>query len=85
MQLLCRVLLNPADAYLAVQHGVDGIVVSNHGGRQLDFAPAAVDMLPAIRGAVGCQVPILVDGGVRLGTDIIKVLSVQIKPDVLGL
>lgn len=66
-------VLNPADAHLAVQYGVDGIVVSNHGGRQLDFAPAAVDMLPAIRDAVGRQVPILVDGGVRLGTDIIKV------------
>ena len=52
---------------------MDGIVVSNHGGRQLDFSPAAFDMLPAVARVVGGRVPILVDGGVRRGTDIIKV------------
>ena len=53
--------------------GVDGIVVSNHGGRQLDTAPASLDALPAVAAAVGRRVPVLMDGGIRRGTDIIKV------------
>ncbi|KAK9824718.1 hypothetical protein WJX74_000947 [Apatococcus lobatus] len=84
LPIFVKGVLNPADAHLAVQHGVDGIVVSNHGGRQLDFAPAAVDMLPAIRDAVGRQVPILVDGGVRLGTDIIKAIALGADAVLLG-
>ncbi len=58
---------------MGVQAGADGIIVSNHGGRQLDFAPAALDALPGIAAAVGKRVPVLMDGGVRRGTDIIKV------------
>lgn len=56
----------------ALEAGADGIVVSNHGGRQLDTAPATLDALPAIAAAVGRRVPVLMDGGVRRGTDIIK-------------
>lgn len=52
---------------------MDGIVVSNHGGRQLDTAPASLDALPAVAAAVGRRVPVLMDGGIRRGTDIIKV------------
>ena len=63
----------PADAARAVEEGVDAIVVSNHGGRQLDFSPAPVDMLPAIARAVNRRLPILVDGGIRRGTDVLKV------------
>ena len=48
--------------------GADGIIVSNHGGRQLDFSPAALDVLPAVARAVAGRVPLLVDGGVRRGT-----------------
>jgi isopentenyl diphosphate isomerase/L-lactate dehydrogenase-like FMN-dependent dehydrogenase len=67
-------ILAAADAVQAVDRGVDGIIVSNHGGRQLDYAPAAIDMLPSIAKAVkGRGVTLMVDGGVRRGTDIIKV------------
>ena len=57
---------------MGVDAGADGIIVSNHGGRQLDHAPASLDALPGIVGAVGKRVPVLMDGGVRRGTDIIK-------------
>lgn len=68
-------ILSAADAERGVDAGVDGIVVSNHGGRQLDTAPASLDALPAIAAAVGKRVPVLMDGGIRRGTDIIKVSS----------
>lgn len=53
--------------------GVDGIVVSNHGGRQLDYSPATLDMIAPIRAAVGHRVLLLMDGGIRRGTDVLKV------------
>lgn len=62
-------VLHPEDARLAVAHGVAGIVVSNHGGRQLDAVPAAVDALPGVADAVAGRVPLLLDGGVRRGRD----------------
>ena len=58
---------------MGVEAGADGIIVSNHGGRQLDYAPASLDALPGIAAAVGKRVPVLMDGGVRRGTDVIKV------------
>jgi isopentenyl diphosphate isomerase/L-lactate dehydrogenase-like FMN-dependent dehydrogenase len=61
-------VLSPDDARRAVELGIDGIIVSNHGGRQLDYAPAAVDMLPAISRAVAGRVPLLVDGAITRGT-----------------
>ena len=66
-------VLCPEDAHMGVEAGADGVIVSNHGGRQLDYAPASLDALPGIAAAVGKRVPVLVDGGVRRGTDIIKV------------
>lgn len=66
-------VLCPEDAHMGVEAGADGIIVSNHGGRQLDYAPASLDALPGIAAAVGKRVPVLMDGGVRRGTDIIKV------------
>lgn len=71
-------VLAPADAVLAVRAGVDGIVVSNHGGRQCDGAPSALDMLPHVAAAVAAgprRVPLIVDGGIRRGSDVIKVPS----------
>ena len=63
------------DAKLALGHGARGIVVSNHGGRQMDTAPATIDVLPAVAAAVGGRLPILLDGGIRRGTDVIKALA----------
>ncbi len=67
-------MLSPADAAIACSMpGVAGIIVSNHGGRQLDFSPTALDVLPAVLEAVRGRMPVLVDGGVRRGTDVFKV------------
>lgn len=66
---------HPADALLALEHGVDAIVVSNHGGRQLDTIPAAIELLPDIAWATGGRIPVLLDGGVRRGTDVVKALA----------
>lgn len=73
--LLLKGVLHPEDAALAVERGIDGIIVSNHGGRQLDVAPASVAMLPEVAGAVAGRVPVLVDGGLRRGGDIARALA----------
>ncbi|WP_306746187.1 alpha-hydroxy acid oxidase [Saccharothrix yanglingensis] len=70
LPVLLKGVLHPADARLAVERGADGVVVSNHGGRQCDAVPAAVDALPAVVAAVDGRVPVLLDGGVRRGTDV---------------
>ncbi|MBN9425590.1 MAG: alpha-hydroxy-acid oxidizing protein [Burkholderiales bacterium] len=72
--LLLKGVLHPDDARQARALGVDGLLVSNHGGRQLDCAPATFDALPAIRDAVGDQFALLLDGGIRHGEDIAKAL-----------
>jgi 4-hydroxymandelate oxidase len=74
-KLLVKGILNPADAERAVGCGVDGIVVSNHGGRGLDTVPATIDALPAVADAVAGRVPILMDSGIRRGTDVYQALA----------
>lgn len=69
--LVVKGLLHPDDARQAADIGVDGIIVSNHGGRQLDVAPTPIEMLPAIRAAVGDRVELMLDSGVRRGSDIV--------------
>jgi len=69
--LVVKGILNPADAVRAAEIGVDGIIVSNHGGRQLDQAPASIEALPAIKAAVGDKVTVMLDSGVRRGADIL--------------
>jgi (S)-mandelate dehydrogenase len=69
--LVVKGIMSPADAVRAAEIGVDGIIVSNHGGRQLDQAPASLDVLPAIRAAVGDKVTVMLDSGVRRGADIL--------------
>jgi L-lactate dehydrogenase (cytochrome)/(S)-mandelate dehydrogenase len=72
--LIVKGIMSPADAQRAVDVGCDGILVSNHGGRQLDQAPATLDVLPAIKAAVGDKVTILLDSGARRGADILIAL-----------
>ena len=73
--VIVKGLLHPDDARLAVEHGAAGIDVSNHGGRQLDGAIASLDALPAVVEAVDERIPVLVDGGVRRGTDVLMALA----------
>ncbi len=73
--LIVKGILHPADAQRAIEAGADGVWVSNHGGRVLDCAPSALTMLPLIRQAVGPDVAVMVDGGVRRGSDVIKALA----------
>jgi isopentenyl diphosphate isomerase/L-lactate dehydrogenase-like FMN-dependent dehydrogenase len=63
------------DALLAVEHGAAGVVVSNHGGRQLDGVPATIEMLPPIADALGGRTTLLMDGGIRRGTDVLKAVA----------
>ncbi|WP_062054529.1 alpha-hydroxy acid oxidase [Aquimarina longa] len=72
------------DAQLAIQHGVDGIIVSNHGGRQLDTLPATIDVLPEIANAVEHKIPIIIDGGIRRGTDVVKALALGADAIAVG-
>ncbi len=72
--LIVKGILNPADAIRAADIGADGILVSNHGGRQLDQAPASLDALPAIKAAVGDRMTVMLDSGARRGADILIAL-----------
>ncbi len=73
--LILKGVLHPEEARRASEHGVDGIIVSNHGGRQLDGAASGIEALPAVVEAVAGRMPVLVDGGVRRGADVVKALA----------
>jgi isopentenyl diphosphate isomerase/L-lactate dehydrogenase-like FMN-dependent dehydrogenase len=75
LPVLVKGIHTPEDALLAVEHGAAGVVVSNHGGRQLDGVPATIEMLPAIADALGGRTTLLMDGGIRRGTDVLKALA----------
>ncbi|MFK7943034.1 MAG: alpha-hydroxy acid oxidase [Paracoccaceae bacterium] len=83
-KIVIKGVLSVEDARTAADCGADGIVVSNHGGRQLDAAPTVIDVLPHIRQAVGGQMAILADGGVRYGLDILRLLSLGADFVLLG-
>ncbi len=72
LPVLLKGIMNPADVAPAIAAGAGGIIVSNHGGRTLDTLPATLDVLPGVAEAAGGRVPVLVDGGIRRGTDIVK-------------
>ena len=84
LPILLKGVLHPDDARIAVERGVDGLIVSNHGGRQLDTTPATLDRLPVIADAVAGHVPLLLDGGVRRGTDIAKALATGARAVAIG-
>jgi isopentenyl diphosphate isomerase/L-lactate dehydrogenase-like FMN-dependent dehydrogenase len=83
-KLVVKGILSVDDARLAAQHGADGILVSNHGGRQLDGAPSSIEMLPQIVAAVGERMAVFVDGGVRRGADIVKALALGADMAFIG-
>jgi isopentenyl diphosphate isomerase/L-lactate dehydrogenase-like FMN-dependent dehydrogenase len=83
-KLLIKGVMRPEDAQKAVEHGVDGIVVSNHGGRNMDSAPATLAVLPGIVKAVGDKTTVIVDSGVRRGSDIVKCLALGAKLVLTG-
>jgi L-lactate dehydrogenase (cytochrome) len=83
-RLVVKGVLDPDDARRAVEAGVDGVVVSNHGGRQLDSVPSAVHALPAVLEAVGDQVEVLVDGGIRSGLDVVKMVAIGARAVLIG-
>lgn len=83
-KFILKGIMTVEDAELAAAVGVDAIVVSNHGGRVLDFAPAATDVLPAISSAVNGKVEILADGGVRTGGDVLKLLALGADGVMIG-
>jgi L-lactate dehydrogenase (cytochrome) len=77
-------VLTAADARRAVDHGVDGVIVSNHGGRQLDGTPASIEALPEIADAVGHRIEVLLDGGVRRGADAVRALALGARAVMIG-
>lgn len=84
LPILLKGIMHPQDARIAIEHGVDGIYVSNHGGRQLDGVAPTLNLLPAIAQEVAGQIPILFDGGVRRGTDILKALALGADVVAIG-
>ncbi|MBA2440925.1 MAG: alpha-hydroxy-acid oxidizing protein [Rubrobacter sp.] len=84
LPVLLKGITHPADARLARERGIDGLVVSNHGGRQVDGAVAALDALPEVREAVGEEMPLLMDSGVRRGSDVLKALALGASGVLVG-
>jgi isopentenyl diphosphate isomerase/L-lactate dehydrogenase-like FMN-dependent dehydrogenase len=84
LPILVKGLITGEDAALAVEHGAAGVVVSNHGGRQLDNAPATIDALPEVVDAVAGRIPVLIDGGIRRGTDIATALALGAEAVLVG-
>jgi len=84
LPILVKGLITGEDAALAVEHGAAGVVASNHGGRQLDNAPASIDALPEVLEAVDGRIPVLLDGGVRRGTDVAVAVAMGAEAVLVG-
>jgi 4-hydroxymandelate oxidase len=83
-KLVVKGILEPEDARLAIEHGADAIIVSNHGGRSMDYGPSSLEVLPEIAAAVNGRIPVLFDGGIRRGADIFKALALGANGVCLG-
>lgn len=83
-KLIVKGVMDVEDARLAVRNGADAIVVSNHGGRQLDGAPSSIAMLPAIAEAVGDQIEVMFDSGIRSGQDVLKAAALGARGVLIG-
>ncbi len=83
-KLILKGIMDVEDAKLAVQSGADALVVSNHGGRQLDGAPSSIEALPAIVAAVGDQIEVWMDGGIRSGQDVLKAWALGARGTMIG-
>lgn len=84
LPLLLKGILHPEDAKLAIEHGIDGLIVSNHGGRQLDGVIASIDALPGIVESVDGKIPVLFDSGIRRGSDAIKAIALGADAVCIG-
>lgn len=82
--ILLKGILHPDDARRAVDAGMDGVIVSNHGGRQVDGAIASLDALPAVAEAVGDRIPVMLDSGVRTGADVLKAVALGARATLIG-
>ena len=83
-RLIIKGVLSVADAQRAADYGCDGIVLSNHGGRQMDHCVSGLDVLPEIAQAVGERLTLILDGGIRRGTDVIKAMALGADAVILG-
>ena len=83
-KLIIKGILDPEDAKLAIEHGADAIIVSNHGGRSMDYGPSTLEVLPEIVAAVNGRIPILFDSGIRRGADIFKALALGANAVMIG-
>ena len=84
LPFLLKGIMHPANAELAIQHGADGIIVSNHGGRQVNGAVGAADALPVIANAVRGRVPVLMDSGIRRGANVLKAIALGASAVMIG-
>jgi 4-hydroxymandelate oxidase len=84
LPVLVKGIVRSDDALRAIEHGAAGIVVSNHGGRQLDTSPATIEALPEIVDTAAGRIEVLIDGGVRRGTDVLKAIALGAKAVLIG-
>jgi 4-hydroxymandelate oxidase len=82
--MLVKGIMTAEDARMCVEHGVNGIIVSNHGGRSMDYGPATLEALPEIVAAVNGRIPVIVDSGMRRGTDVLKALAIGANAVMFG-
>ena len=84
LPVVLKGIVSPSDAQAAIDHGAAAVIVSNHGGRALDTLPATIDALPRVADAVAGRIPLLLDGGVRRGTDVLKALALGARAVLIG-